>query len=94
MKIDSKIKLTIVSFLEINTFLLFALTACGQTNDPSLGKSFDLKNKKKTEFIIGPGLLYPIGSFTEENNPRRIMAGYSVGIGFRKQPSSRFCKLP
>lgn len=86
---SSKTKLIFVLFLSLYTYLSIELTVYGQTN--TLAKE-ESKNfiKKRIEFIIGPSLLYPLGNFNQENNPRQIMTGYSFGVGFKQFQSNGF----
>lgn len=88
MRIDREIKLP--SFLFLIAFFSLALTVHSQTNGPIVEKNKNPIKNKKIEFIIGPSLLYPTGTFTNENNPRRLMGGYSFGVGFQRLQSNKF----
>jgi hypothetical protein len=86
--VEKKVKLLSSLFLII--FFSIGLTVYSQTNDTSFEKNKNQIQNKKIQLIIGPSLLYPIGTFNDENNPRRVMMGYSFGIGFQKLQSNKF----
>lgn len=90
MTIDSENKVRLYSFILLNVFFSFAMTVYCQTDDSNVEEKRSSIENKKIDFIIGTSLLYPTGTFNNENNPRRLLAGYSFGIGFQKLQSDKF----
>lgn len=68
----------------------FALVSNAQDKRRVVNGSTNQLNEKKIEFIIGPSLLYPTGSWEKTDDSRQIMYGYTLGIGLQQFQRNRF----
>lgn len=68
----------------------FVLVSNAQDNRREVEVPPNHLKEKKIEFIIGPSLLYPTGSWEKTDDSRQIMYGYTLGIGVQQFQINRF----